>query len=111
MPCPRDAHTRTGAIELFLFVTLIGSQRRATDLVTAVVAIRNAVALVRLVDALLAVAAFQLLGGTGDGRTTFLVFVVKTVIVTVADPRLRNAVTGTRASELEICASSFSAKV
>jgi hypothetical protein len=111
VPGPRDADARTGAVELLLLVALVGGQRRATNLVAAVVAVRNAVALVRLVDALLAVAAFQLLGRARDGRATFLVLVVETIIVAVADPRLRDAVAGTRASELEIGASPFGAEI
>lgn len=111
MPSPRDADTRTGAIELFLFVTLIRGQRRAADFITAIVTVWNSVAFVRFVDALFPVAAFELLTRTRDGRTAFFVFVVETVIVTVANPRLRNTMAGARASELEVGASSFSAKI
>lgn len=111
VPRPRDADSRTGAVELLLLVALVRCQGRATDLVAAVVTVRNAVALVRLVDALLPVAAFQLLTGTGDGRTALLVLVVETVVVTVADPRLWNTVARTRTSELEVGARPFSAKV
>ena len=42
-------------------------------------------------DALLSTSAFQLLGGTGDGRTAFFVFIVEAVVVSVADPGLRDA--------------------
>lgn len=111
MPRPRDADTRAGAIELLLLVTLVGCERRAADFVASIVTIRNAVAFVRFVDALLAVAAFQLLGRTRDGRATFFVFIVKAVIVAVADPRLRDAMAGTRASELEISARPFGAGI
>ena len=62
-------------------------------------------------DALLSTSAFQLLGGTGDGRTAFFVFIVEAVVVSVADPGLRDAVAGTRAGKLEIGASPLSTKI
>jgi len=63
------------------------------------------------VDALLSTSAFQLLGGTGDGWTAFFVFIVEAVVVSVADPGLRDAVAGTRAGKLEIGARPLSAKI
>ena len=98
-------------MELLLLVALIGGQRRASDLIASVVAVGDSVAFVRLVDALLAAGAFQLLCGAGDGRTALLVFVVEAVVVAVADPRLRNAVAGSRTGELEVGAGAFGAKV
>ena len=62
-------------------------------------------------DALLSTSAFQLLGGTGDGWTAFFVFIVEAVVVSVADPGLRDAVAGTRAGKLKIDARPLSAKI
>ena len=56
--------------------------------------------LVGLVDALFEVSALELGRRARDGRTAGLVRVVKTVVVPVTDPGLRNAVTRTRAGEL-----------
>ena len=53
-------------------------------------------------DALFQVVAFELGGRASDGRTVFLVGVVKAVVVAVALPRLRNAVARTLAGELEV---------
>lgn len=62
-------------------------------------------------DALFPAPAFQLLGGTGDGRTAFFVLVVEAVVVSVADPGLRDAVAGSRAGKLEIGASPLGTEI
>lgn len=62
-----------GAVELLFFVALAGRERRAAGLVAAVLAVGDAVALVRLVDALLAAGALELLRRARDRRTPFLV--------------------------------------
>lgn len=67
-------------------------QGRTAQLFTAIQTVGNAVALVRLVDALLQVGALELVGGAGDGRAALFVFVVPAVVIAVAHPRLRHAV-------------------
>ena len=81
------------------------------QLVASVVAVGDAVALVRLVDALLAVGTLDLLAGAADRRTALLVLVVETVVVAVADPTLRDAVARARARELEVGARPLGARV
>jgi len=90
------------ALELRVCVTLVGSQHWAALLVTAIVTVRDAIAFVRLMDTLLQIATLELGGRTGDGRTSLLVSVVKTVIVPVTSPRLRDARAAALARELEI---------
>ena len=110
-PRARDADAGAGAVELFLLVALVRREGRAAHFVRSVVAVGDPVALVRLVHALLAVRAFQLLGRARHRRTALFVFVVEAVVVSVANPRLRDAVAGARASELEVGASTLRAKV
>ena len=62
-------------------------------------------------NALLAVGALELLRRAGYRRTALLVLVVEAVVVTVTDPRLRNAVTRARTRELEVGARPLGAKV
>ena len=92
------------ALELGLRVALVGRQHGAALLVAAVVTVRDAVTLVRLVDALLQVAALELGGGAGDGRAALLVRVVEAVVVAVAAPALRDAGAAGAAGELEVLA-------
>jgi hypothetical protein len=101
---PRLGHADPAgtALELLFTVAGVWLQNRAAKLVAAVVAVGDAVALVRLVDALFEVGALKLGRGAGLRRTALLVGVVETVIVTVADPGLGNAVTGALAGELEV---------
>ena len=89
------------ALELGLGVALVGRQHGAALLVTAVVTVRDAVTLVRLVNALLQVAALELTRGAGDRRTALLVGVVEAVVVPVAPPRLRDARAAVATGELE----------
>ena len=77
------------ALELLLRVALVGWDGGTTQLVARVLAIRDAVTLVRLVNTLLQVSALELLGRAGNGRAAAFVSVVKAVIVSVTDPRLK----------------------
>ena len=106
----RHAHSGGLALEL-LVAAVVGRARGAALLVGGVVAVRDAVALVALVDALLEVVALELRGGARDGGTVGLVGVVEAVVVAVADPRLRDAVARGLAGELEVGASLLGAKV
>jgi len=72
-----------------------------TELVTAVVTVQYAVALVSLLYTLPEVRAFELCRRTSNGRTAFFVLVVETVVVAVAHPGLRDAMAGPRTGELE----------
>ena len=103
---PALGNTNAGALalELLLRVALVGRDGGTTKLVTRVLAIRDAVTLVRLVDALLQVAALELGGGAGDGRAALLVRVVEAVVVSVAAPALRDAGAAGAAGELEVLA-------
>jgi hypothetical protein len=89
-------------LELLLVVARVGLKDGTAQLVAAVVAVGDAVALVGLVDAVLGVGALELGGRAGLGRAAFLVRVVEAVIVAVADPGLGDAVGGALASELEV---------
>lgn len=71
-----------------------------SEFVAAVVAVQYAVTLVRFLYALSEVGAFELGRRTRDRRTTFFVLVIETVVVAVAHPRLRDAVTGPGTREL-----------
>jgi hypothetical protein len=110
MPAGWDADSGRLTSELFLR-TLIRSHGRASEFVRSVVTIRNSVAFVRLMDALLPVVALELRPGAGDRWTVLLVGVVEAVVVAVAAPGLWDAVAGVFASKLEISASFFCAEV
>ena len=88
---PALGNTDAGALalELLLRVALVGRDGGTTQLVARVLAIRDAVTLVRLVNTLLQVSALELLGRAGNGRAAAFVSVVKAVIVSVTDPRLK----------------------
>ena len=62
-------------------------------------------------DALFPVSALELLGRTRYGRAAFFVFVVETIVIAVANPRLRDAMAGTRAGELKISARLLGAEI
>ena len=62
-------------------------------------------------DALLTIGALELLRRAGYGRTALLVLVVEAVVIAVAHPRLRNAVTRARARELEVGARPLGAEI
>ena len=78
MPGLRDADAARLAAELLL-AALVGGHGGTAELVAGVVAVGDAIALVRLVDALVLAVAFELGGGAGDGRAVLLVRVVKAV--------------------------------
>lgn len=73
----------------------------AAELVAPIVAVEDAVAFVRLGDALPVVGAFELRRRACDWRAADFVLVVETVVVTVADPRLRYAMARSWAGELQ----------
>ena len=103
---PQLGHTDAAllALELGLGVALIGSEHGTSLLITAVITVRDTVTLVRLVDALLQVAALELAGGAGYRRTALLVRVVKAVVVAVTPPGLGDAGAAVAAGELEVLA-------
>jgi hypothetical protein len=111
MPRLGHADAAGATLKLLLGVARVGLQDGAAQLVAAVVAVGNAVALVGLVDALLEVGALELAGGAGLGRTALLVRVVEAVVVAVAHPGLGDAVAGALAGELEIGAGLLSTRV
>ncbi len=78
VPALRDADARLGAPELLL-LALVGRHRGAALLVGRVVTVGDAVALVRLVHALLQVVALELHGRARDRRAVLLVRVVEAV--------------------------------
>ena len=78
IPVLRNADSGCLALEL-LIGALVGSDGRTAEFVGSVVAVRNSVAFVGLVDALVLVAAFELGGGAGDRRTVLFVCVVEAV--------------------------------
>ena len=88
---PTLGNTDAGALalELLLCVALVGWDGGTTQLVARVLAIRDAVTLVRLVNTLLQVSALELLCRASNGGAAAFVSVVKAVIVSVTDPRLK----------------------
>lgn len=101
---PSDRYTETGrfATEMLLLIALIWTHRRAAQLIAAIITIRYAIALVRLLDALSGISTFEVIGQTGDWRTVFLILLVEAIVITVAHPALRNAMVCARASELKV---------
>lgn len=101
---PGNGYTETGglAAEMLLDVTLIGTHRGATQFIAAIITIRYAIAFVGLLDALPQIGALELIGQATDRWAILLVLLVKAIIIPIADPTLRYAVTRSRAGELEI---------
>lgn len=102
VPCNWNANAGHFATELFILIALIRSHRRASQFVAAIVAIRYAIAFVRFFDALPQIGALELIRQTRYWWTVLFVLFIKAVVVTVAHPRLRYAVAGSRARELEV---------
>lgn len=69
--------------------------------VAAVWTIGNSVTFIRFLNTLLEICAFELRCGTRNGRATFFVLIVEAIVVAVANPRLRDAVTRSRTSKLK----------
>ena len=101
LPALWDANLRTLALELFVRA-LIWRHTRTTQFIRTVVAIVNSVTLVRFVNTLLQIGTFELGPRTGNGWAIFFVAVVKTIVVSIAFPTLRDTVSWVMTSELEI---------
>lgn len=111
MPSHRYANPRTLAPEVLLQITLIRLHRRTTQLITTVVTVRNAIALVSLLNALSQIVTLELVRQTRDRRTVLLVLLVEAIVIPVAHPTLRNAVTRPRARKLEVRARLLRAEI
>lgn len=82
-----------------------------TQLITPIITIRNCITFVTLLNTLPQVSAFKLVSFAGNWRTVLFVLFVETVIISVTNPILRDAMSGTWTSKLVICASLLSAGV
>lgn len=102
MPRHRNANPGTLAPEVLLQITLIRLHRRTTQLITTVVTIRNAIALVRLLNALSQIVTLELVRQTRDRWTVLLVLLVEAIVIPITNPTLRNAVTRPRTRKLEV---------
>lgn len=92
----------TALVKVMMFAgCLVWSEDGAAQLIAPVVAVRDPVALVRLVYTLLEIATLELLGGASDGRAAALVSVVETIVVAIANPGLGDAVARTLAGKLQ----------
>lgn len=73
-----------------------------TQFVTSIVTVWNAIAFVSFLHALFQIRTLELIWLTSYWGAILLVLFVKTVVVTVANPILWNAMTGSRTSELVV---------
>ena len=92
----------TALVKVMMFAGfLVWSEDGAAQLIAPVVAVRDTIALVRLVYTLLEIATLELLGGASDGRAAALVSVVETIVVAIANPGLGDAVARTLTGKLQ----------
>ena len=97
-----SGNASTALLKVMMFAgCLVWSEDRAAQLIAPVVAVRDTIALVRLVYTLLEIATLELLGGAGDGRAAALVSVVETIVVAIANPGLGDAVARTLTGKLQ----------
>lgn len=70
-------------------------------LVTPIITVWNAITFVCFLNALLEIRTLKLCCRARDGRTALFILVVKAVIISITNPRLRNAVSWSGTCELE----------
>lgn len=75
----------------------------AIKFIRTISTVRHSITVIAFVDALFHVGTLELSRCAGDGRAALLISLVKTVIITITNPALRDAVTRTGACELIVC--------